>query len=309
MTCASAAHPRSRGENAGDDGCSGGDGGSSPLARGKRRRPPVHWRAVRLIPARAGKTSPWNPSNTRVSAHPRSRGENASRGAMRSLIGGSSPLARGKLKSVSIGTKWHGLIPARAGKTPPHRPTGPRSSAHPRSRGENYGDEGDPENRRGSSPLARGKPHRLPSRRGKGRLIPARAGKTASKPASAPPRPAHPRSRGENSELLSVIRSRKGSSPLARGKQTLAWAGTARIGLIPARAGKTGHPTARRLSVPAHPRSRGENCCGQDAPASPTGSSPLARGKLPASATSLRTIRLIPARAGKTARGRLAWRA
>ena len=179
----------------------------------------MHWRAVRLIPARAGKTSPWNPSNTRVSAHPRSRGENASRGAMRSLIGGSSPLARGKLKSVSIGTKWHGLIPARAGKTPPHRPTGPRSSAHPRSRGENYGDEGDPENRRGSSPLARGKPQdACPGGRGL-RLIPARAGKTFWKASASSFSGAHPRSRGENCLTSHSARPAQGSSPLARGKR------------------------------------------------------------------------------------------
>ena len=178
MTCASAAHPRSRGENAGDDGCSGGDGGSSPLARGKRRRPPVHWRAVRLIPARAGKTSPWNPSNTRVSAHPRSRGENASRGAMRSLIGGSSPLARGKPLPLDQPLGAAGLIPARAGKTLTSAGIVRTTAAHPRSRGENEADVMGGVRAQGSSPLARGKRINARVLVGELGLIPARAGKT-----------------------------------------------------------------------------------------------------------------------------------
>ena len=70
------AHPRSRGENTAIAVNFFGSIGSSPLTRGKRRRPRHRARPRGLIPAHAGKTSappmrapPWR-------AHPRSRGEN-----------------------------------------------------------------------------------------------------------------------------------------------------------------------------------------------------------------------------------------
>ena len=54
---ASWAHPRSRGENSVDVSPPVGDGGSSPLTRGKPRRTNVHTIPRRLIPAHAGKTA------------------------------------------------------------------------------------------------------------------------------------------------------------------------------------------------------------------------------------------------------------
>ena len=52
----SAAHPRSRGENAAMAAAVGIGGGSSPLARGKRHSCARKAKTPRLIPARAGKT-------------------------------------------------------------------------------------------------------------------------------------------------------------------------------------------------------------------------------------------------------------
>ena len=70
------AHPRSRGENdKGGDGTGTGPG-SSPLTRGKLRRPRRSGQALGLIPAHAGKTRKRRPLRTPVWAHPRSRGEN-----------------------------------------------------------------------------------------------------------------------------------------------------------------------------------------------------------------------------------------
>ena len=91
---------------------------------------------------------------------------------------GSSPLARGTLLLNRLGISVQGLIPARAGNTPP-----PVPSLTP------YG---------GSSPLARGTPRHLHRDCRPNGLIPARAGNTASLLALAEEMGAHPRSRGEH---------------------------------------------------------------------------------------------------------------
>ena len=92
------------------------------------------------------------------------------------------------------------------------------TSAHPRSRGENPTDSKALDTLPGSSPLTRGKRTIVDDLDDVGRLIPAHAGKTASKPASAPPKPAHPRSRGENLPSPVLAAAAAGSSPLTRGK-------------------------------------------------------------------------------------------
>ncbi len=68
---------------------------------------------------------------------------------------------------------------------------------------------------------------------------------------------AHPRSRGADLEQVEIIESESGSSPLARGRQTMIVCAPGRVGLIPARAGQTGRRRSPRLADGAHPRSRG----------------------------------------------------
>ena len=93
---ATAAHPRSRGENGFSSWIFTQVSGSSPRTRGKRRRrrpgDPPHG----LIPAHAGKTTHADARLTHARAHPRSRGENGASGTCRSPSRGSSPLTRGK---------------------------------------------------------------------------------------------------------------------------------------------------------------------------------------------------------------------
>ena len=111
---------------------------------------------------------------------------------------------------------------------------------------------------------------------------------------------AHPRSRGENRLRPCTSTTRRGSSPLTRGKRWR-WSSTWRwVRLIPAHAGKTLPGAGGCEGPPAHPRSRGENLkCGCFAVAT-LGSSPLTRGK-PSSPSHARQARgLIPAHAGKT---------
>ena len=90
------AHPRSRGENSWRQYSTNCAHGSSPLTRGKRKRPLVSWLEDGLIPAHAGKTPTLASRGSLYQAHPRSRGENHVHGAFCLCAGGSSPLTRGK---------------------------------------------------------------------------------------------------------------------------------------------------------------------------------------------------------------------
>ena len=74
--------------------------------------------------------------------------------------------------------------------------------------------------------------------------------------------------------------------------------------LIPACAGKTSAPTSRPSAGRAHPRVCGENGWARSPVCSPAGSSPRVRGKHREHPPQPRGRRLIPARAGKTQRGR-----
>ena len=173
---------------------------------------------------------------------------------------GSSPLARGLLE-LSI---W-----CQVG-----------AGDHPRSRGV-YGSRGtSPSCATGSSPLARGLPTRgrCPTRR----------------------RPDHPRSRGVYYQGDRRRRPDGGSSPLARGLQQTEGRVTRVWGIIPARAGFTAASAARRRPLGDHPRSRGVYAGLSAGDTVSQGSSPLARGLLPAVVTMIVRRRIIPARAGFT---------
>ena len=274
------AHPRSRGENRRRGGELLGFTGSSPLTRGKLNIMDAAEDVAGLIPAHAGKTGASSMPAQVGAAHPRSRGENTtkgprcaapawahprSRGENDVLLwrvearDGSSPLTRGKRKRGYPSHRARRLIPAHAGKTRSRRRTRRRSPAHPRSRGENACARALTFDTPGSSPLTRGK-HRLhhvqPLTEG---LIPAHAGKTSSRSARRPSTAAHPRSRGENAGGRASRVGARGSSPLTRGKPRDVLPGLGRAGLIPAHAGKTCLLECGKAPAPAHPRSRGEN--------------------------------------------------
>ena len=315
------AHPRSRGENSTSSASILTLHGSSPLTRGKRRRCTSRSASGRLIPAHAGKT--WREEGRRPPtwAHPRSRGENPALQKCFHKTRGSSPLTRGKHLCPHGCASPCCLIPAHAGKTlePPSdgRPRGP----HPRSRGENTSRLLSGSVGTSSSPLTRGK-HRFCDVPGvQQHLIPAHAGKTPC-PAGRPIRGvAHPRSRGENTEICRFRASGKRSSPLTRGKHSLGTNAESVASLIPAHAGKTQTAGPERRSAGTHPRSRGENTRGRDLAGGPVfahprsrgentvrargsaqarGSSPLTRGKHHWRDGDRRRVGLIPAHAGKT---------
>ena len=171
--------------------------GSSPLARGLRRRG-RGWSVL-------------------IGDHPRSRGVYYIIYHHNHLSSGSSPLARGLLRHLSHSHRQFRIIPARAGFTPASRPHGGRTADHPRSRGVYCQWVDTMTSGPGSSPLARGlRSATSPSRRWR-RIIPARAGFTgASQPALVKAKD-HPRSRGVYSGLDVYFHNLRGSSPLARG--------------------------------------------------------------------------------------------
>ena len=233
-------------------------------------------------------------------AHPRSRGENGRPEVAKGTLSGSSPLTRGKLFGSDLLVVGHRLIPAHAGKTAWPILRWLPSAAHPRSRGENEFSPPDWPFVSGSSPLTRGKRSPHSGGRRTRRLIPAHAGKTLHHGKARWPRPAHPRSRGENPEVRPMMVRDLGSSPLTRGKRRPRVPRAGGHGLIPAHAGKTRENRGEIGSAWAHPRSRGENALLAPGDGKDLGSSPLTRGKRQRQWPASRRPGLIPAHAGKT---------
>ncbi len=279
----------------------GRGGRAHPRSRREHRALPHHQAGRgRLIPARAGSTG--SPGGVLISStvHPRSRGEHSSGGGSGWSSWGSSPLARGAHIKADVTVSLHRLIPARAGSTPSGRTATTGGWAHPRSRGEHRCQRPPMNVFWGSSPLARGAPHRQQRARPPRGLIPARAGSTVSSSTLMVTGPAHPRSRGEHEPSIATGAPPLGSSPLARGARLGTSTFSVLMRLIPARAGST-WTRGRSCAAPwAHPRSRGEHALYGSRGKCRGGSSPLARGARWSARGPQPPGRLIPARAGST---------
>ena len=234
------AHPRAGGENFEGGELAACSGGSSPRGRGKLLWSTVESGVKRLIPARAGKTTASSWMRTASSAHPRAGGENTVHILDTLEASGSSPRGRGKPEGTRGRFLVAGLIPARAGKTAARDARALRHGAHPRAGGENQISRSDSPKTTGSSPRGRGKPPPSWARPCRAGLIPARAGKTSNLTSWKGPAEAHPRAGGENQDENIVNLSKQGSSPRGRGKHPRRRERRRRVGLIPARAGKTG---------------------------------------------------------------------
>ena len=254
----------------------------------------------RIIPARAGFTPPPRGRHRRPGDHPRSRGVYQLGLAGLDRVQGSSPLARGLLYLAGHPVLLFGIIPARAGFTPPTGSTVRRLSDHPRSRGVYHPDPLEPVRAHGSSPLARGLLAWVVSGVGAVRIIPARAGFTAPGCPVASPAPDHPRSRGVYVGSFSTDLQQSGSSPLARGLLAQTGRLPLDVGIIPARAGFTAKEVEGRADAADHPRSRGVYPTQRSRSWATAGSSPLARGLRGTSSMDFHKLRIIPARAGFT---------
>ena len=105
---------------------------------------------------------------------------------------------------------------------------------------------------------------------------------------------------GENGQRLGRETAAGGSSPRVRGKPSQVAESMARIGLIPACAGKTGGQRLGQDAHRAHPRVCGENLISVADYAGKYGSSPRVRGKRAVAPKVRGPEGLIPACAGKT---------
>ena len=110
----------------------------------------------------------------------------------------------------------------------------------------------------------------------------------------------HPRSRGVYLMGSERPPSAGGSSPLARGLLVATADRSARLRIIPARAGFTTGRAGRRSCPWDHPRSRGVYGSMHSTESSSRGSSPLARGLPEVMIELTGKGRIIPARAGFT---------
>ena len=294
-------HPRSRGVYLWTLESSFAVAGSSPLARGLPGTYHAYGEVDRIIPARAGFTCLVVGVTHGTADHPRSRGVYAAGGLVRVDIGGSSPLARGLLRSFGGLPGAVGIIPARAGFTEVVGGHGLPFWDHPRSRGVYRTATHAVASSDGSSPLARGLPGASSRTFLPPRIIPARAGFTAPGPRRVRVHRDHPRSRGVYRRRAGSGTTRWGSSPLARGLRRGPPARTRTRRIIPARAGFTVPSRTGSAARSDHPRSRGVYVEGREGYEHVKGSSPLARGLLPQVAVSACADRIIPARAGFTA--------
>ena len=134
------------------------------------------------------------------------------------------------------------------------------------------------------------------------RIIPARAGQTSSRDPPPGFRPEHPRACGANGVAPNTDHMPIGSSPRVRGKHRASGETAAQVQIIPARAGQTLSSFLRMCWDSDHPRACGANASYGYRGGCLRGSSPRVRGKQREGAELRLSGRIIPARAGQTAR-------
>ena len=133
-------------------------------------------------------------------------------------------------------------------------------------------------------------------------LTPAFAGKTACPVLCLLRRGAHPRIRGEDIHHAAATGSYRGSPPHSRGRLAVASDVDQLVGLTPAFAGKTYHPSHYTGFGGAHPRIRGEDRDIEASAQTHDGSPPHSRGRPRSALGGSCGTRLTPAFAGKTIR-------
>ena len=215
---------------------------------------------------------------------------------------GSSPRVRGAAVQVAARRGVVGIIPARAGSS--ERPASCSSAAgdHPRACGEQASPPAGRRRSPGSSPRVRGAGLPLLPAHRRLRIIPARAGSSAQHNRRDGSKADHPRACGEQDGTLTGGIPADGSSPRVRGagRELRPFLSAHRI--IPARAGSSVPQARRRKGLGDHPRACGEQWTSSRPWRGPRGSSPRVRGAVYLSGAVHGGLRIIPARAGSSAR-------
>ena len=174
---------------------------------------------ARIIPARAGFTTPHPRRIRRGGDHPRTRGVYPDDSSVAQRHAGSSPHARGLQAPAGPARRVHRIIPARAGFTAIVSQARFMCEDHPRTRGVYLRLITKPVRALGSSPHARGL---LGDR-------PLRGGHPLD----------HPRTRGVYRSTVSVNLVHAGSSPHTRGLLSVSGISQGSSRIIPAHAGFT----------------------------------------------------------------------
>ena len=173
------------------------------------------------------------------SVHPRSCGEQRLVRWVPPLPTGSSPLVRGTGHRDHRRRRTCRFIPARAGNSQEQGPTRHQRAVHPRSCGEQTSSRHRNFSEDGSSPLVRGTVSLVPVMLAGERFIPARAGNRGVHLQPWPRSAVHPRSCGEQGNVICPRAVRSGSSPLVRGTAALGRVSVQHVRFIPARAGNS----------------------------------------------------------------------
>ena len=171
---------------------------------------------------------------------------------------GSSPQARGTAEFRRQPLARDRFIPAGAGNGRSTRSAATTTTVHPRRRGERGQLPSSSGSRSGSSPQARGTERPEDGVEDRGRFIPAGAGNGPRADPRCPPRPVHPRRRGERTSPRDANSHVFGSSPQARGTEQLRRRRLESTRFIPAGAGNGSHSSHSGGSRSVHPRRRGE---------------------------------------------------
>ncbi len=201
-SCATAVHPRMRGEHR--DVAFGRRRvvGSSPHARGTHSSLTGCRVLIRFIPACAGNTRLGGFGNRGNTVHPRMRGEHIRQAMDVMMFRGSSPHARGTPWLHPHAHRRTRFIPACAGNTPAATRWAAWAAVHPRMRGEHVDQRGVGGGLHGSSPHARGTHTNGDPFPAETRFIPACAGNTGPPTPTQGAKPVHPRMRGEHSGMV-----------------------------------------------------------------------------------------------------------
>ena len=190
--------------------------------------------------------------------HPRACGEKSPKNWQHTTRKGSPPRVRGKVLIQLYRLYKPGITPARAGKSRRKIAAPSRNRDHPRACGEKQLSESGLGTTQGSPPRVRGKAGGGETERNPERITPARAGKSFLPCPSLGRKGDHPRACGEKTTWSATTPLHRGSPPRVRGKVLHGHQGGLRLGITPARAGKSVQNILCLASGQHHPRACGE---------------------------------------------------
>ncbi len=232
-------------------------------------------------PAGAGPTGRRAAPGCSVTEHPRRRGADGGWRAVKFLVRGAPPQARGRRRPLRLTRCHRRSTPAGAGPTPAAPFPSASRPEHPRRRGADCGPVDQQGRRHGAPPQARGRlrPHHPEAARP--RSTPAGAGSTREHEARIAREEEHPRRRGADRPVM--------PPPPHPPRST------------PAGAGPTGRRARCARASTEHPRRRGADCRARRPAAGSAGAPPQARGRRGYPLSEPPLPRSTPAGAGPTA--------